>query len=169
MPLFVQGIDLEAGGRNKRKHRTAPKSENVYLKLIVKVGTVCVHPALETWPQGFLLKPRWCLQLYSFLVRRTDSEFNKTVLKRLYQSKTNRAPLSLSRLARFAKGKVQLLQTHVASRLCKLAAVWVLSIMEGMTAAGLLCIAWASLRMACALMPGRRCLEVSHLSCGPHS
>ncbi|KAK9824901.1 hypothetical protein WJX74_004577 [Apatococcus lobatus] len=73
------GIDLEAGGRNKTKHRTAPKSENVYLKLIVK--------------------------LYSFLVRRTDSEFNKTVLKRLYQSKTNRAPLSLSRLARFAKGK----------------------------------------------------------------
>jgi hypothetical protein len=32
-----QGIDLEAGGRNKTKHRTAPKSENVYLKLLVKV------------------------------------------------------------------------------------------------------------------------------------
>ena len=26
-----------AGGRNKKKHRTAPKSENVYLKLLVKV------------------------------------------------------------------------------------------------------------------------------------
>lgn len=34
----VQGIDLEAGGRNKTKHRTAPKSDNVYLKLLVKVG-----------------------------------------------------------------------------------------------------------------------------------
>ena len=34
----MQGIDLEAGGRNKTKHRTAPKSDNVYLKLLVKVG-----------------------------------------------------------------------------------------------------------------------------------
>ena len=28
---------MEAGGRNKKVHRTAPKSENVYLKLLVKV------------------------------------------------------------------------------------------------------------------------------------
>jgi len=33
----LQGIDLEAGGRNKKTWRTAPKSENVYLKLLVKV------------------------------------------------------------------------------------------------------------------------------------
>ena len=46
------------------KHRSAPKSENVYLKLLVK--------------------------LYRFLARRTDSDFNKTVLKRLFMSKTNR-------------------------------------------------------------------------------
>lgn len=32
-----QGIDLKAGGRNKKTKRTAPKSENVYLKLLVKV------------------------------------------------------------------------------------------------------------------------------------
>lgn len=32
-----QGIDLIAGGRNKRVHRTAPKSENPYVKLLVKV------------------------------------------------------------------------------------------------------------------------------------
>lgn len=36
--MLTQGIDLEAGGRNKKTHRTAPKSENVYLKLLVKVG-----------------------------------------------------------------------------------------------------------------------------------
>jgi hypothetical protein len=36
-PTLHQGIDLEAGGRNKTKHRTAPKSENVYIKLLVKV------------------------------------------------------------------------------------------------------------------------------------
>ena len=38
--LYIQGIDLEAGGRNKQTHRTAPKSENVYLKLLVKVRLV---------------------------------------------------------------------------------------------------------------------------------
>jgi large subunit ribosomal protein L18e len=34
---MLQGIDLVAGGRNTKKHRTAPKSDNVYLKLLVKV------------------------------------------------------------------------------------------------------------------------------------
>lgn len=38
----VQGIDLEAGGRNKKTWRTAPKSENVYLKLLVKVRTAAL-------------------------------------------------------------------------------------------------------------------------------
>ena len=48
-----------------------------------------------------------CLpQLYSFLVRRTDSKFNKVVLKRLFMSRTNRPPLSLSKLTKFMKGKV---------------------------------------------------------------
>lgn len=46
------------------------------------------------------------LQLYQFLVRRTDSKFNKVVLKRLYMSRTNRPPLSLSKLAKFMDGKV---------------------------------------------------------------
>lgn len=33
----AMGIDLIAGGRNKKTARTAPKSDNVYLKLLVKV------------------------------------------------------------------------------------------------------------------------------------
>lgn len=33
----MQGIDIVAGGRNKKTRRTAPKSENVYLALMVKV------------------------------------------------------------------------------------------------------------------------------------
>ncbi|CCO18203.1 predicted protein [Bathycoccus prasinos] len=74
-----KGIDLEAGGRNKKTKRTSQKSENVYLALLVK--------------------------LYRFLARRTDSKFNQTVLKRLFMSKTNRPPLSLSKLAKFMKGK----------------------------------------------------------------
>ena len=46
------------------------------------------------------------VQLYAFLVRRTESEFNKVVLKRLFMSRTNRPPLSLSKLAKFMAGKV---------------------------------------------------------------
>merc|ERR1712226_1398384 len=37
--------------------------------------------------------------------RRTDSRFNKIVLKRLFMSKINRPPMSISKLARMAKGK----------------------------------------------------------------
>jgi len=77
-----QGIDLKAGGKSKKTKRTAPKSNDVYLKLLVK--------------------------LYRFLVRRTGSSFNAVVLKRLFMSKINKAPLSLSRLITFMKGKVPL-------------------------------------------------------------
>lgn len=70
---------MRAGGRNTKTKRTAPKSDNVYLNLLVK--------------------------LYRFLARRTDSSFNGTVLKRLYMSRINRPPLSISRLSKFMKGK----------------------------------------------------------------
>lgn len=70
------GIDLKAGGRRVgHPTRTAPKSDNVYLKLLVK--------------------------LYAFLARRTDSKFCKVILKRLYMSKVNRPPISVSKIARF--------------------------------------------------------------------
>ncbi|KAF3623633.1 putative 60S ribosomal protein L18-1 [Capsicum annuum] len=77
--LPAMGIDLKAGGKSKKTKRTAPKSDDVYLKLLVK--------------------------LYRFLVRRTGSKFNAVILKRLFMSKTNKPPLSLSRLISFAKGK----------------------------------------------------------------
>merc|ERR1719150_638188 len=73
------GIDLKAGGRVKKKCRTAPKSENVYLKLHVK--------------------------LYRFLARRTDAPFNETILKRLFMSRMNRPPMSVRKMARLARGK----------------------------------------------------------------
>ena len=38
------------------------------------------------------------VKLYRFLARRTDSRFNKTVLRRLYMSKINRPPVSVSRV-----------------------------------------------------------------------
>ena len=38
--ITAQGIDLKAGGRNKKVARVSPKSENVYLRLLVKVQAV---------------------------------------------------------------------------------------------------------------------------------
>ncbi|KAL8686293.1 MAG: hypothetical protein Q9218_007205, partial [Villophora microphyllina] len=69
------GIDLDRH-HVKSGHRKAPKSDNVYLKLLVK--------------------------LYRFLARRTDSAFNRVILRRLFTSRINRPPLSLSRLSRYA-------------------------------------------------------------------
>ncbi|ROT34620.1 ribosomal protein L18e [Sodiomyces alkalinus F11] len=37
--------------------------------------------------------------MFRFLARRTDANFPKVVLRRLFQSRTNRAPVSLSRIA----------------------------------------------------------------------
>jgi len=76
--LSEMGIDIIAGGRTKKTARVAPKSENVYLALLVK--------------------------LYRFLARRTNSQFNRVVLKRLFQSKSNRAPMSIARMARYVRG-----------------------------------------------------------------
>jgi len=73
------GIDIKAGGRSKLTKRNAPRSENTYLLLLVK--------------------------LYRFLARRTGADFNHVVLKRLFQSKTNRPPLSLTRILRYYKGR----------------------------------------------------------------
>jgi large subunit ribosomal protein L18e len=74
------GIDLKAGGRRVgHNERTSPVSDNVYLKLLVK--------------------------LYSFISRRADSKFAATIAKRLCMSRINKPPLSLSRLARYMKGK----------------------------------------------------------------
>lgn len=40
------------------------------------------------------------LQLYRFLARRTGANFNKVVLKRLFMSKINRPPISLSAITK---------------------------------------------------------------------
>jgi len=70
------GIDLR-WKHVRSSHRKAPKSDNVYLKLLVK--------------------------LYRFLARRTEAPFNKVVLRRLFMSRINRPPVSLSRIARNLK------------------------------------------------------------------
>ncbi|CAO1614956.1 unnamed protein product [Parajaminaea phylloscopi] len=68
----TMGIDNGKKHHIKNGQRKAPKSEDPYLLLLVK--------------------------LYRFLARRTDSSFNKVVLRRLFMSKTNRPPVSVSRL-----------------------------------------------------------------------
>ncbi|KAF9331781.1 hypothetical protein BGZ91_011980, partial [Linnemannia elongata] len=74
----TEGIDIKKH-HVRNKNRQAPKSEDVYLLLLVK--------------------------LYRFLARRTDSSFNKVVLKRLFMSRVNRPPMSVSRVARNMAGK----------------------------------------------------------------
>merc|ERR1712010_371578 len=78
-PFITMGIDIKAGGRIKKSCRKAPTTENVYIRLLVK--------------------------LYRFLARRTEAKFNQVVLKRLFMSRMNRPPLSLSKLAKFMRGK----------------------------------------------------------------
>jgi large subunit ribosomal protein L18e len=73
------GVDLPTRHHVKSGHRAEPKSEDVYLRLLVK--------------------------LYRFLARRTDAGFNKVVLKRLFMSRVNRPPISISRLARYMTKK----------------------------------------------------------------
>ncbi|WVW84607.1 hypothetical protein I302_106641 [Kwoniella bestiolae CBS 10118] len=70
------GIDLRYH-HVKKGNRSAPKSEDPYLLLLVK--------------------------LYRFLARRTDSKFNRVILKRLFMSKINRPPISLSRIVKETK------------------------------------------------------------------
>ncbi|KOX73982.1 60S ribosomal protein L18 [Melipona quadrifasciata] len=70
------GIDINHK-HDRKVRRTEPKSQDVYLRLLVK--------------------------LYRFLARRTNSKFNKIVLKRLFMSKIHRPPISIARIVRFMK------------------------------------------------------------------
>ncbi|EDO48382.1 predicted protein [Nematostella vectensis] len=70
------GIDIEKK-HPKKNYRREPVSQNVYIRLLVK--------------------------LYRFLSRRTNAKFNQIVMKRLCMSRTKRPPLSLARLVRKMK------------------------------------------------------------------
>src|SRR5574344_2084710 len=73
------GIDLVSGGRIKLHRERKLVSKNIYHRLLVK--------------------------LYRFLARRTTSKFNQSVLKRLLNSRVNRTPVSLTKLAKLATKK----------------------------------------------------------------
>ena len=73
------GIDLKAGGRIRNRNGRPSRTVNPYHKLLIR--------------------------LYKFLARRTESPFNAAILKRLHQSRTNRYPMSISRIVKTLKGK----------------------------------------------------------------
>jgi len=68
------GVDI-VHKYDRKVRRTSPKSEDPYLKLLVR--------------------------LYKFLARRTESKFNAIIYKRLCMSKINRPPISLRKLVSF--------------------------------------------------------------------
>merc|ERR1712186_113528 len=76
MGLFrsKMGVDIRHN-KDRKVRRTKPKSEDLYLRLLVK--------------------------LYRFLARRTEAKFNKVVLKRLFAARTNRPPISIKSIAKF--------------------------------------------------------------------
>uniref|UniRef100_A0A3Q2V0C7 Ribosomal protein L18 n=1 Tax=Haplochromis burtoni TaxID=8153 RepID=A0A3Q2V0C7_HAPBU len=63
--------------KDRKVHRKEPKSQDIYLRLLVK--------------------------LYRFLARRSNAPFNRVVLRRLFMSRTNRPPIAVSRLIRKMK------------------------------------------------------------------
>merc|ERR1711934_1009645 len=92
MGLFIKthremGIDLVKNGRKKNSNKKTTRSTNLYIHLLIK--------------------------LFRFLARRTDSGFNKTVLRRLVASRTNRPPLSLSKIIKHHQKKPYQGQTAV--------------------------------------------------------
>ena len=70
------GVDINHK-YDRKVRRTEPKSQDIYLRLLVK--------------------------LYRFLARRSEAKFNKIILRRLFMSKINRPPLSIARLVRNLK------------------------------------------------------------------
>ncbi|CAB0018719.1 unnamed protein product [Nesidiocoris tenuis] len=70
------GIDINHK-HDRKVRRKKPKSQDVYLLLLVK--------------------------LYRFLARRTQSKFNRIILRRLFMSRMHRPPISLARITRFMK------------------------------------------------------------------
>ena len=75
------GVDNLKNRHLKSGKRSAPKSQDPYLLLLVR--------------------------LFRFLARRTDAQFNKVVLRRLFMSKVNKPPMSISKLAYLSRNYPQ--------------------------------------------------------------
>ncbi|KAF3819365.1 hypothetical protein GH733_013515 [Mirounga leonina] len=76
--IYEEQQERDLSKSHRKVRRKEPKSQDIYLRLLL-------------------------VKLYRFLARRTNSTFNQVVLKRLFMSRTNRPPLSLSRMIRKMK------------------------------------------------------------------
>lgn len=110
---FFKGVDIRHN-KDRKVHRKEPKSQDIYLRLLVKVwstlwkiAVMYLLPKFQLRKQMFSTKliscaffnsHAWCVQLYRFLARRSNAPFNKVVLRRLFMSRSNRPPISISRL-----------------------------------------------------------------------
>lgn len=79
-------------------HRKAPKSDNVYLKLLVKLYRFLARKYIHFAQYAVFLQWIESDQTSFHLTGRTDAAFNKVVLRRLFMSRINRPPVSLSRV-----------------------------------------------------------------------
>lgn len=96
------GIDLDKH-HVRSSHRKAPKSDNVYLKLLVKLYRFLTRTSsiFSTLPQSSLqanISPH-----PTHFPGRTSAPFNAVILRRLFTSRINRPPVSLSRLVASAR------------------------------------------------------------------
>jgi large subunit ribosomal protein L18e len=125
------GIDIQHHHK-KNNRRDAPVSEDPYLRLLVK--------------------------LYRFLARRTDSKFNEIILRRLFMSRSNRQPISLTRVIKKMAnqdGKVAVVvgtvtddnRTHETPKLSICALRFTESARKRITAAGGECITFDQLAL----------------------
>lgn len=81
----------------RNTHRKAPKSDNAYLKLLVKLYRFLARKSSTKTKS--ITEPAMCLlTTCQTTTGRTDSSFNKVVLRRLFTSRINRPPVSLSRV-----------------------------------------------------------------------
>ncbi len=91
---FAVGIDLNHH-HVRSTHRKAPKSDNVYLKLLVKLYRFLAREFLFS---RLVSQHDFLQSLTSDSSGRTDSSFNKVILRRLFMSRIHRPPVSISRI-----------------------------------------------------------------------
>lgn len=82
----------------RNSHRKAPKSDNAYLKLLVKLYRFLARKSYRRRRLPIADHPRGPFANHPPTPGRTDSAFNKVVLRRLFTSRINRPPVSLSRV-----------------------------------------------------------------------
>ncbi|KAK0936545.1 hypothetical protein LTR48_002814 [Friedmanniomyces endolithicus] len=101
------GVDLD-NHHVKSGHRKAPKSENPYLLLLVKLYRFLARrKVIGTRAASSRSSPTTIETTTDpLLILGTDSKFNNTIVRRLMSSRINKPPLSLSKIVGVTANKV---------------------------------------------------------------